>query len=232
MMWALVPVKELAQSKQRLSGVLDPGEREGLVLAMLRDVLTAIRGANAFDGVLLVSRSRKAQAVAGEFVTDTFMESSGSDHSRAVTEANCYIIEQHGAKSSLAISGDIPRVTAKDIQQIIAGHDRVTLVPNDSGEGTNAILTSPPNVIHCQFGGSSFKRHLKSAAAAGLPYSLNCNRNIAKDIDEPGDLIRAAESLLPSFTREYLQDSGIADRLKYQFPPTEIQTIQYGMPGE
>jgi 2-phospho-L-lactate guanylyltransferase len=213
-MWVLVPVKELARSKQRLAGVVNSGEREGLVLAMLQDVLTAIRDVRLFDGVLLVSRSRKVQALARAFVTDTFMESSGSDHSRAVTEANRYLIEQHGAESSLAISGDLPRVTAKDIQQIIASHERITLVPNDSGEGTNAILASPPNAIQSQFGGPSLRRHVASATAASLPYSVIRNENIAMDIDEPRDLERALADLAPSFTRTYLQDSGIAERLK------------------
>ena len=42
MSWVLVPVKNLSRSKQRLGSVLCPEEREGLMLAMLRDVLTAI----------------------------------------------------------------------------------------------------------------------------------------------------------------------------------------------
>ncbi len=41
MSWVLVPVKNLSRSKQRLGSVPCPEEREGLMLAMLRDVLTA-----------------------------------------------------------------------------------------------------------------------------------------------------------------------------------------------
>jgi len=213
MLWALVPVKELTQSKQRLAGVLDPDEREGLVLAMLQDVLSAIRDANVFDGVLLVSRSQKVQALAQDFVTDIFVESRGSDHSRAVTEANRYLIGQHRTKSSMAISGDIPRITAQDIHEVLAYHDRLTLVPNDTGEGTNAILASPPNVIMSQFGGPSLRRHIKSADAAGLTPRIVHNENIALDIDEPRDLARAVADLPTSFTRNFLRDSGIAEHL-------------------
>ena len=43
MLWALVPLKRLARSKQRLGAVLDAEERKGLVLAMARDVLTVLR---------------------------------------------------------------------------------------------------------------------------------------------------------------------------------------------
>lgn len=214
MLWALVPVKQLAQSKQRLAAVLEPGEREGLVLAMLRDVLTAIHDISVFDGVLLVSRSSQARALGRDFGTDTFVESIGSDHSQAVTQANRYLIDRHGIRSSLAIPSDVPRITAQDIHQIISHHDRVTLVPNESGEGTNAVLASPPNAITYHFGEHSLRKHAESADAAGISPSIVRNANFAKDIDEPRDLMRALADLPPSSTRDYLESSGIAARFK------------------
>jgi 2-phospho-L-lactate guanylyltransferase len=216
MLWALVPVKELAYSKQRLATVLDPHEREGLVLAMLRDVLTAIHAVDQVDGVLLVSRSQKAQALAREFGDDVFMESADSDHSRAVTEGNGYLKDRYRAESSLALSGDVPGVTPDDIRQVIEFHGRITLVPNASGEGTNAVLASPPNAIICQFGGASLARHVVSADAAGLKARIIRNENIGRDIDNPHDLERAIADLRPSFTRDYLQSSGIAARLSHR----------------
>ena len=153
MLWVLVPVKEMIHSKQRLARVLDSREREGLVLAMLRDVLTAIRGVDKLDGVLLVSRSQEAQALARDFVNDIFPESVGSDHSRAVAEGNRYLIDRYEVKSSLAISADLPRVTSDDIRQIIEHHECVSLVPNATGEacrrpgfraGCRLLARSPP----------------------------------------------------------------------------------------
>ena len=212
-LWALVPVKEINRSKQRLAGVLAPVEREKLVLAMLRDVLSAIGKVNEIDGVLLVSRSQKAHALARDIVSDIMLDSVGSDHSRAVMEGNRYLRDRYGVQSSLAISGDVPRVTADDIRRIINRHECVTLVPNATGEGTNAVLTSPPNAISCQFGGSSLERHLASAGAAGLTARIVRNANIGHDIDDPHDLEQAIVDLRPSFTREYLESSGVAARL-------------------
>ncbi len=213
MLWALVPVKEVTESKQRLAAVLDQHEREGLVLAMLRDVLTAIQEVDAFNGVLLVSRSHRVQALAREFVSDVFTESAGCDHSRAVTEANAYLKDRYRVESSLAISGDVPRVTPDDIRQIIEHHERVSLVPNASGEGTNAVLTSPPNTITCQFGGASLGRHVASADAVGLKARIVRNNNVGHDIDDPHDLEQAIMDLRSSNTRDYLRQSGIAVRL-------------------
>lgn len=212
-LWALVPVKEINRSKQRLAGVLAPVERQKLVLAMLRDVLSAIGEVNEIDGVLLVSRSQKAHSLARDFVSDIMLDSVGSDHSRAVMEGNRFLRDRYGVQSSLAISGDVPRVTSDDIRQIINHHECVTLVPNATGEGTNAVLTSPPNVFTYQFGGPSLERHVASAEAAGLTTRIVQNANIGHDIDDVYDLKRAIVGLGPSFTGEYLKSSGIAARL-------------------
>ena len=212
-MWALVPVKELSDSKQRLASVLEPAEREDLMLAMLRDVLAAIQGVSLFHGVLLVSRSQKAKALARDFVNDVFRESTGSDHSQAVTEGNRYLEQRYGVKSSLAISSDVPRITVQDIHQLIDGHDRVTLVPNASGEGTNAVLTSPPNAIDYHFGPGSLLKHIASAESGGISPLILRLSNLAHDIDDPQDLEQAIGDLPSSFTRRFLDDSGIAARL-------------------
>ena len=193
---------------------------------MLRDVLTAVGEVEKFDGVLLVSRSHAVQALAREFGSDIFMESAGSDHSRAVIEGNQYLIDRYDAKCSLALSGDVPRVTADDIRQVIEHHKHVSLVPNASGEGTNAVLTSPPNAINCQFGGASLARHIGSADVSGLNARIVRNENIGHDIDDAHDLEQAIVNLKSSFTRDYLQDAGIAARLSDQIGNRRSATSQ------
>jgi 2-phospho-L-lactate guanylyltransferase len=43
--WAVVPVKDIRDAKQRLASVLAPHERAALFRAMLHDVLSALSGA-------------------------------------------------------------------------------------------------------------------------------------------------------------------------------------------
>ena len=144
------------------------------------------------------------------------MESPGSDHSQAVNEGNRYLQNRYRVSGSLAISADVPQVTSGDIHQVIRNHECVTLVPNATGEGTNAVLTSPPNAITCQFGVLSLERHVASADTAGLTARIVNNANIAHDIDHSSDLEQAIVDLRPSFTRDYLQRSGIAARLNHR----------------
>ncbi|MDE0007959.1 MAG: hypothetical protein OXS50_06750, partial [Gammaproteobacteria bacterium] len=55
--WALLPFKGAAGAKKRLAPALDPTEREGLVLAMVRDVLDALVGSRLLAGIVIVSRA-------------------------------------------------------------------------------------------------------------------------------------------------------------------------------
>ncbi len=64
MVWAVVPVKQLARAKQRLSGLLGPEQSRLLCDAMLDDVLAALTAARGLAGILVVSSDPAARALA------------------------------------------------------------------------------------------------------------------------------------------------------------------------
>ena len=61
-----MPVKEIARSKQRLSGALFQDERERLVRAMLRDVLGALRASSGLADMLVITRDAGVGAMGKE----------------------------------------------------------------------------------------------------------------------------------------------------------------------
>ena len=65
-MWAVVPVKEIRQAKQRLALEMSTDERCRLVEAMLSDVLEALSRVDGFEGLLVVTRDAEAAAAARE----------------------------------------------------------------------------------------------------------------------------------------------------------------------
>lgn len=210
MLWALVPLKQISRSKQRLGSVLEPEERKGLVLAMARDVLTVMRQQAAIDGVLLVSRTPEAQQLAQECGIELFRESAQADLSQALTEASRYVVCHHGASATLVIPSDVPLIRADDIAAVLEQHERITLVPDISGEGTNALLLSPPDIIAYAFGKQSFRHHAASSCAVGITPHVVKNLRMSQDIDLPDDLARLRGNLLQSATRDFLQSSGLA----------------------
>ena len=52
---AVMPVKQLANAKQRLSSFLSASDRAALFSAMVRDVLTAVEACSLIDQIMVVT---------------------------------------------------------------------------------------------------------------------------------------------------------------------------------
>jgi len=119
------------------------------------------------------------------------------------------------AATRLVLPGDVPLITQADVSEILAGHQRLTLVPDSEGDGTNCIVSSPPNLIRYRFDGHSFKPHSEAAFSIGLTPRIVRNEAFGIDVDTPRDLLRVLERPGSSRTRTCLETSGIATRLTH-----------------
>jgi 2-phospho-L-lactate guanylyltransferase len=212
-MWAIVPIKTFEAAKQRLASVLSPDERRGLMLAMARDVLTALSRSKCLTGILIVSRTPEADALAQTFGTERFSESPDADLSAALTQASDYLRERLHAKGVMIVPADVPLISEIEIDAILAEHIDVTVVPDDENLGTNCLICSPPGRIPLLFDGRSFKPHVDAAFAAGLVPRIVPSARFALDIDTPADLRALLAREPASQTGVYLDRSGIIARL-------------------
>lgn len=212
-MWAIVPLKTLEAAKRRLADVLSPEERRALMLAMARDVLTALVRCQTLAGVLIVSRTPEADALAQAFGTERFMESPDADLSGALTQAAEYLTEHRHASGVLIVPADVPLITPAEVDALLAGHSAVTLAPDDEHLGTNALACSPPDRIAFRFDGRSFKPHVDAAFAAGVHPRVVPSQRFALDVDTPDDLRELLQRGPGTQTATFLQKSGIARRL-------------------
>ena len=210
--WALLPFKGAVGAKKRLAPVLDPAEREGLVLAMVRDVLDALVGSRLLAGVVIVSRAPVATQLACEFGVEVFADGA-SDLSGAVVEAGDHVARHHGATGTLFIPGDVPVVTAAEIDTVLRAHTEVTLVPDANDIGTNAAASSPPNAFEYLFDGKSFKPHIASARRAGLEPGIVRLPGFGLDVDTIDELRAVAAKAQGTRTGDFLSRSGIAERV-------------------
>lgn len=214
-MWAVVPLKQFNRAKQRLAAVLTRLEREQLAQVMVEDVLTALRQVSELAGILLVSREPTATTIAQRFGTQLFAEPAGADLSEAVQAAGGYLMANHDAEGTLILPADIPLAQPADIRNVLSQHEHLTLVPDAAGDGTNCIVSSPPNLIRYQFDGMSFKPHLDAAYGIGITPQIIRNSNLGLDIDTPADLEALLESSGTNRTRTYLEASGLASRIRH-----------------
>jgi 2-phospho-L-lactate/phosphoenolpyruvate guanylyltransferase len=188
--WAVIPVKETANAKQRLAPVAPASLRQALALAMLEDVLEAVSAVKGLGGIVLVTVDTQAIALAERYGAATIGEGAHDGHTGAVNAGARHLIAQ-GRATMLTLPGDLPLVVATEIEQLIAAHGPApafTIAPSHDDQGSNAILMSPPDAVPLRFGEDSFFPHLAAARAAGIEPCVMRLPGIAFDIDNPQDL--------------------------------------------
>jgi 2-phospho-L-lactate guanylyltransferase len=213
--YAVIPAKDFSGAKQRLATFLQPHERRLLARAMLIDTLTACSQATGLDGVGVVTCDRRVAEVATSLGTDVLWEPHAAGQSQAVAFA-AYACKQRGITTLLTIPGDVPLITAADVEAIVAAPQppaSVVLVPNRDDLGTNAIVLTPPDCLPLRFGYDSFQRHLRLAAEYHLRVEVRRLWRVALDIDEPEDLALFVAQQHPCHSLRTLAEIGVLERL-------------------
>jgi 2-phospho-L-lactate/phosphoenolpyruvate guanylyltransferase len=205
--WAVVPVKDTADAKQRLGDAVAPQLRRRLALAMLEDVLATLAASPGLAGLLVVTVDEAAAGLAERYRARVVADGARDGQTGAVAAAARQLARE-GKGAMLTIPGDVPLVTPDEIAQVLAVHDRApdfVIVPAHDERGSNAILCAPPDAVPLKFGNDSFLPHLDAARRVGLEPKILRLPGLGLDIDNPADL--AAFMKIPSNThaRIYLE---------------------------
>lgn len=188
LVYAVVPVKNLGASKKRLSSVLSPQERGQLTLAMLEDVLNALR-ASSISNIVVMSNDLRVHELAGKFDAVPLSQKTSGLNS-AIEEATQWCMQQ-GADAVLVLPADIPMLSSEEVDRLVkmGNYGKQTIVLSSSYDGgTNALFQSPPNLIHVCFGARSFEKHIKEAQSKGVCIRIYHSTKVAADIDSAEDL--------------------------------------------
>lgn len=187
----LIPVKRLDRAKLRLSRRLTPDDRRRLGLAMLADVL---RAAEKWPHRLLVTEDPDAEALGLASGCDLVCDPRRGLNAALVAGSQRAV--ELGATSLLILPSDVPLVGADDIAELFGRPEQVVVVASADG-GTNALLRRPPNGIAPSFGPASARRHLDTAARAGLETAEIQLDSLRLDIDRRADLTTLGDAALP-----------------------------------
>ena len=184
----LVPVKNLANAKQRLARALEQSSRTDLAHAMLADVLDAVAEAAA-DEVSLVTSDPFALELANHYRFAVISDDSNLGETDAIEMAT-RVCASRGIETTLVLPADIPLIEAPDIRTIYdaAPAKGTVLVPSADQRGTNAVLRRPAALFPLRFGNDSFVPHLAAAVATRATCVVLSLPRIALDIDTPEDL--------------------------------------------
>jgi len=210
----LVPIKNTASAKQRLSSILDQGRRTQLAQAMLTDVLSALHGWKDRPRVGIVTSDPYAVKLAHECRFEVVPDPDNAGETGAIEMATWECVER-GEDSTLVIPADIPLMQAWELEEILqqAPAEGAVLVPAGDGRGTNAAFRRPANLFPLRFGNDSFKPHHAAAQATGKACIVLKLPGIAVDVDNPADLQQLVS--LAGETRAQVLARGwnVADRI-------------------
>lgn len=186
----VIPIKTLAEAKQRLRSVLWPDERAGLVLAMLRDLLTTLRRSGVGE-IWLVASDDAVFDLGAEFGARPLREITPSGYNSAVSLGLDAVPKDTPV---LVLPGDIPLVQPEDIAALTGATSDVRIAADHLGRGTNGLFLSSPDLIRPCFGPDSLRDHMAAGKRAG---SVTCQLvlpGLARDIDTPEDLAHLARA--------------------------------------
>jgi len=190
MIAGLVPVKRLGTGKSRLRSVLAAEALEQLTLAMLDDVLDALRGAPGIGSAAVVTEDpRVAEAARRSGARAILRRDEGLN---ASLDAAASVLAADGAAGLLVVLGDVPGISADDVSALLAAAAgevgaAAALAPARDG-GTTALLRRPHDAFASGFGRGSAERHRALARAAGVPLHEVARPGLQQDLDRPADL--------------------------------------------
>jgi 2-phospho-L-lactate guanylyltransferase len=207
--FAIVPVKALGEAKRRLAPALAPAQRRRWVLTMLEDVLGLLGHVDSIARILVVTPDADVASVAtGRGAVVVREERRGGDLNAAVRLGLAHARSQ-GADRALVVPADVPLATHAEMLSVLTSVSadparQVAIVPSEDGEGTNALLLAPPDVLQPEFGEGSFVRHVAQAVALGLDFRVLRLPGLGTDIDQPRDLARLAAATAGSDRYSFL----------------------------
>jgi 2-phospho-L-lactate guanylyltransferase len=195
---AILPIKSFGAAKQRLSSLLTGESREALAQAMFSDVLATLCEVPAIDEIVVVTANRLAGDAARRDQVAVIHDVEESGQNAAAGLGINHALAA-GHDRVLLVPGDTPLLGGDELTGMLdraeAGATAATIVPDRHGEGTNALLLSPPTAIEPSFGPDSLARHLMAARAAGISHRVEAPAGLMLDIDTPEDLAALCATL-------------------------------------
>jgi len=203
---AVVPAKSLADAKSRLLRQLPRAAVERLCLAMLGDVIDALRRVPALARVAVVTPDEAVAASARGAGAEVLLRPEPGLN--AAVDAAAAVFAPGAEDGVLVVLGDVAGALPADLERLLRALPGrgIALAASRDG-GTSALLRVPRDVIAAGFGPDSARVHRERAGRAEVACIELDLPSLAIDVDEPEDLaaLRASGSAGPR-TRALLEE--------------------------
>jgi len=189
--YAIVPVKQLHESKRRLAHLLDAGQRAELIGRFLDNLLLVLNATPGIDRVLVVTCDPAVVALARGHGAEVLLELEADGLNAAAVRGVAWA-DGAGATAALLLPADLPFARVEDIAamlQPLTGYPRplMAICGDEADEGTNALLLAPPGDFAFHYGPGSFAAHLAEAERRGRASHILRAPGLRFDLDTESD---------------------------------------------
>ena len=184
---AIVPVKELARAKSRLSKRLSPEQRAALSLNMLSGVVRAVM-ASPSAVVRVVGGGAVVKKAALDLGAE-WNDDRGLDLNDALWHA--FQVAHSSGLAPMYLAADLPFLEAAEVAEALrefADGACLVLSPARRDGGTNAIVAPSGSPFRPALGNDSFQAHSAQASALTLPSRVCSSPGLGLDLDTVEDL--------------------------------------------
>lgn len=199
---AIVPVKHLAHGKSRLAATLGRDGAERLALAMLEDVVAALRAVRGIDLVAVVTPDATVAEAAercGARVVRELERDENAERAAGIAPGESRLNEaidraarELGADATVVVLGDVAGAEGADVRVLLDALDALpapaaALAASRDG-GSAALARRPHAAIPSRFGRGSASAHRDAAREAGVAWAECALPSLSLDLDDEHDL--------------------------------------------
>lgn len=194
----IVPVKRFAEAKRRLDGV---GNRATIAEALTRDTLDAVASSRKVRMVLVMTDDPHLVEDLRLPVAAVVRTQRSPGLNGAIADGLAYAGESWPDFGVAVLQGDLPALTAEDLDAVLESAEEIPLgiVPDSEGKGT-AMITGKPGVpLLPAFGEGSAARHQELGHRP-----IRASERLRRDVDTGADLRTAVRLGVGRHTAEAL----------------------------
>lgn len=186
----VLPIKDPGKAKERLSNLLTRQERRELSLALAEEVVEIVTELSRDPHVLVVTDSEFVGSLMKGKKATVLMEEEALGETRAIERATEWSIENK-FRSQLVIPGDLAELNSRELELLLKEprpYPSLILCPATGDDGTNAVLSTPPDVVRHRYGSKSFDEFKKKAAEKDILCNVLRLESLVLDLDTGDDL--------------------------------------------